>query len=75
MHNFLEYFTDGILLAFVFLSQKIIVAIATVSFMNENMKEFLIEGKELIGFLVAVVALFKVISDFRNKRKKKDGQN
>lgn len=70
LHNIISYLTDGLLLAFVFLSQKIILAVATVSFMNENVKEFLIEGKELIGFLVAVITLIKVIYDIRNRRKK-----
>ena len=69
LHNILNYFTDGILLAFVFLSQKIILAIAAVSFMNEDVKEFLIEGKELIGFIVAVLALIKVVYDIKNRKR------
>lgn len=71
MHNFLEYLTDAILLSVVFMSQKIILAIASISFMSESVKEFLIEGKEIIGFIVAVITLFKVVSDFRNKKHKK----
>ena len=65
----IDYTVDAILLSVVITSQKIIVMIASVSFMSDDIREILIESKEVLGFIAAVLLVVKIIYDIKKTRK------
>lgn len=70
MHDLIIYFKAAALVAIVYCTDLIILSLASLSIISPDIREFLIDFKEVISALVAFATLILVVFKIINERKK-----
>ena len=73
MHELVIYLKATILLSVVWLTDKLMISLASFTFINDEVRAFLIEAKDLVSLLVTILVLIltilKIIKEKRGLKK------
>jgi hypothetical protein len=69
-NSVISYTTDAIMISIALFTNKIVLAVSSVSYLSPEVKEILIESKEVIGLVVVILTAVKLFFDIKNRAKK-----
>ena len=71
MHDIFIFIKGIILIFVVWFTETILVQFASLSIINSDIREFFIESKEIINWVVSVSVLYATYLKIRNEKRKK----
>lgn len=69
-NNIASYTTDAVMISVALFTNKIVLAVSSISYLSPEVKEMLVESKEVIGLAVVILTAVKLFLDIKNRAKK-----